>query len=378
MYKRTHHKKVIENQEYDQYWKLTVEYSNIHGESFRDTLRIIIRFMDENEEVIKNKEKTTSVLYKELQERVASVFEKVDGGSVRKSINQFVKLGFVKPHFKSYHKLSKRFLNASTNEQREIIFSQIYYISATLSSAITVDHSDTREINFLLKTLMYHPLKKLTEKDIISLMNTDISQHSKGYLSKTELERRYEYAKLINFDKKKYNQIGYFYRFLKLVPGLTVDKRDVMYTEDASEILSGSIDTTRDPLMFRIMKENLKMESRNIYGKEVCYFTKMETKGLVTSHIWRSEKALSDMNIEAAYDYRNALLLEQNVDAYFDKYDLTFNDVGTPFFGKEVTKDFKERHQDDKLDYAVLDEYRLKYMTIHNQEYLKKHPTKSI
>ncbi|MEG0377477.1 MAG: D-alanine--D-alanine ligase family protein, partial [Eubacterium sp.] len=58
--------------------------------------------------------------------------------------------------------------------------------------------------------------------------------------------------------------------------------------------------------------------------KEVCYFTKMETKGLVTSHIWRSEKALSDMNIEAAYDYRNALLLEQNVDAYFDKYDLTF------------------------------------------------------
>lgn len=378
MHKRTHHKKVIKNQEYDQYWKLTVEYSNIHGESFRDTLRIIIRFMDENKKIIENKEKTISALYKELQERVASVFEKADRGSVRKSINQFVKLGFVKPHFKSYHKLTQKFLNASTNEQREIIFSQIYYVSATLSSAITVDHSETREINFLLKTLMYHPSKKLTEEDVISLMNTDIIQHPRGYLDKTELEKKYKYASLINFDKKKYNQISYFYRFLKFVPGLTIDKRDIMYTEDASTILSGNIDTTRDPLMYRIMKENLKMESRDIYGKEVCYFTKMETKGLVTSHIWRSENALANMNIEAAYDYRNALLLEQNVDAYFDKYDLTFNNVGTPFFGREVTKDFKDRHQNDKLDEEVLDECRLEYMSIHNQEYFKKHPTEAI
>lgn len=370
---RPHHKKVTEKQSYDNYWKLTVEYTDIHGERFRNTLRLIVSFIDDNKEIIDNEDGKITALYKELQDNIASVFSKSDYASVRKSINQFVKLGFIKPKLKDYHRLTKRFLNVSTNKERELIISEIYYTSATLGSSITVDRSDTKEINFLLKTLMYHPEKKLTENDVISLMNTDVAAISKGYLDEKELSEKYQFAKLTRFDKKKYNQINYFYKFLSYVPGITLIDRTITYTEDASEILAGKIDTKRDQTLFRIMKENLKEESKRLYaGKEVCYFTKMQTKGLVASHIWRSEDALKEMDVEAAYDYKNALLLEQNVDAYFDKYDLTFDINGNPLFGVQVTNDFIEKYGDNKLDESVLILERLLYMQKHNNSFEKK------
>lgn len=370
---KPHHKKVTERQSYDNYWKLTVEYTNIHGERFRDTLKLIVSFIDDNKETIDSMDKSITALYRELQNNIASVFSKSDYASVRKSINQFVKLGFIKPKLRSYHRLTKRFLNSSTNKERELIMSEIYYTSATLGSSVTVDRSDTKEINFLLKTLMYHPKKKLTENDVISLMNTDVASVSKGYLDEQELAEKYQYAKLTKFDKKKYNQINYFYKFLSYVPGISLLDRTIQYTEDASEILAGNIDTKRDRTLFRIMKENLKEESKRLYaGKEVCYFTKMQTKGLVASHIWRSEDALREMDVEAAYDYKNALLLEQNVDAYFDKYDLTFDTNGKALFGVQVTEDFIEKYRDNKLDKAVLVSERLVYMQKHNISFEKK------
>ncbi|EMF0269831.1 hypothetical protein KI102_002447, partial [Enterococcus hirae] len=197
---RPHHKKVTERQSYDNYWKLTVEYTNIHGERFRDTLKLIVSFIDDNKETIDSTDKSITALYRELQNNIASVFSKSDYASVRKSINQFVKLGFIKPKLRSYHRLTKRFLNSSTNKERELIMSEIYYTSATLGSSVTVDRSDTKEINFLLKTLMYHPKKKLTENDVISLMNTDVASVSKGYLDEQELAEKYQYAKLTKFD----------------------------------------------------------------------------------------------------------------------------------------------------------------------------------
>lgn len=373
MEKKVHHKKSIKQQSYDNYWKLTVEYSDIHGEKFRNTLKLIITFIDDNKRIIDHEEKSISNLYKELQSNIASVFSKADMASVRKSINQFVKLGFIKPRFSSYHRLTKRFLNAKDNIERELIFSEIYYTSATLGSSTTVDQSDTKEINFLLKTLMYHSEKKLTEADVISLMNTDVASISKGYLNENELAEKYQYAKLTSFSKKKYNQIRFFYKFLKFIPGITVIEQTIMYTEDASVILAGNIDTRRDQTLFRIMKENLKEESKRLYnGKEVCYFTKMQTKGLVASHIWRSEDALRDMNVEAAYDYKNALLLEQNVDAYFDKYDITFDINGNVSFGNQVTNDFIDRYKNNKLDEPVLVPERLLYMQKHNANFKNK------
>lgn len=371
MYYRPHSKRTITNQSYDNYWKLTVEYTDIHGTPFRDTLSIIVKFIDKYKEELQKKP-IIKTYYKELQEIVYSVFPKSDMGSTRKSINQFVKIGFIQPFLIDYHHLTKKFLNAQTNEEREVIFSQIYYNNATFNSSVTNDNSNVKPINFLLKTLMYHPSKTLSNSDIIALMVTDISTISKGYLTENELKSKFQLASFQEFSSKKYNQIRYFYRFLSYVPGISVIDKNIYYTEDATDILAGNIDTKRDPLMFRIMKENLKMESTKLYGKEVCYFSKMQTKGLVASHIWRSEDALKEMDVEAAYDYRNSLLLERNVDEYFDKYDLTFLRDGSPLYGSQITEDFINRYDSCELDNAVLVDERIEYLTIHNEQFESK------
>ena len=130
-------KKAKQNQQYDEYWKLTVEYSDILGPQFNNTLKIIVKFIDDKIENINNinileyqngnideKNKLTT-LYKELQNIISSVYHKVDMGSTRKSINQFVKLGFINPFLKGYHKLTKKFLLTSLYQKdlKKSIFS---------------------------------------------------------------------------------------------------------------------------------------------------------------------------------------------------------------------------------------------------------------
>lgn len=108
------------NQQYDEYWKLTVEYTDIFGAQFNNTLKVIVKFIDDNIEEINNidiqkynngdKEEKNKFqeLYGNLQTIIFAIYHKADLGSTRKSINQFVKLGFISPYLKGYHKLTKK------------------------------------------------------------------------------------------------------------------------------------------------------------------------------------------------------------------------------------------------------------------------------
>lgn len=367
--KRFKRKKVSETQEYENYWKITLEYSNIHSEKFINTLKIIIDFIDEKEDFIKGNG-YSKLLYKQLTERIEHIYPKADSASTRKSINQFIKLGFVKPFFNGYHNKAKQFLRADNEKKRELTFSEIFYKSATFNSAVTNDNTNIKPINFLLKTLMYHPEKKLNIEDIVALMVTDISTISKGYLTFEEIEIKKIMIEQSKFIERKYNQINYLKNLLKYIPGVTVSKDyEIAYTEDASEVLRDSISTQRDMTMYRIMKENLKEECISKYGKLVCYFTKKEFKGLVVSHIWRSEDALKSMDVDAAYDYENAILLEPNTDSYFDKYNLTFSMDGNPTYDSTVSKDFINDHIGNKLDLEVLTDKRKGFLIKHNEKY---------
>lgn len=363
-------KKSIKNQKYEEYWKLTVEYSDIHSHKFRNTLSMIVDYIDEHPE-LKNDYKSSN--YKELQDIIFSVFPKVDKGSTRKSINQMIKLGLIFPKLKGYHTKTKAFLKASTANKRELLFSEILYSNANFQSSVTNDNSDVRHINFFLKTLMYKTNRQLNKQEIIALMSSDISIYKKGFMSEEELNSQIRFNEINKFENRKYNQISYFFGFLKYIPGITVskDKSLVVYTEDASTILADNIDVRRDPTLFRIMKENIKEESMQIYGKVVCYFTHKELKGLVVSHIVRSEDALRNMDIETAYDYKNALLLEPNTDAYFDKYDLTFETTGNPIYGSGVSKDFISDKSNSKIDEVIMED-RKSYIEVHNSKFKEK------
>ncbi|MCL2676817.1 MAG: HNH endonuclease [Streptococcaceae bacterium] len=371
-----HSKRASETQNYENYWKLTVEYSDIYAPQFNNVLKMIVQFID-NEKLsgheLSKSEFSKAGYYKELQEQVGQIYTKADGASTRKSLNQFVKLGFVSPFLRGYHNLTKQFLKASGDEKK-LIFSQIFYAHSSFNSTVTIDETTRKEMNFLVKTLMYHSDKKLNRNDIIALMNVDISAVSKGYLTKDELTAEYKMANVISFESRKYNQIRYFLNFLKLLPGIVVSRdNEITYEENAEEVLTNNIDTKRDQTLFRLMKENLFRESREFYnGKVVCYFTKKEQKGLVVSHIYASAEALKNLDVEAAYDYRNALLLERNTDMYFDKHDLSFDISGLPLFGLETTVDFENDHINNKLDDFVLYPERLEYMEIHRKIYEKK------
>lgn len=76
-------------QQYDKYWKLTVEYDEIHGEYFDKILRKIVEFIDRENLINK---KCTPALNKKLQEEVNEINPKANMASVRKSINQYIKL----------------------------------------------------------------------------------------------------------------------------------------------------------------------------------------------------------------------------------------------------------------------------------------------
>lgn len=373
------------NQQYDEYWKLTVEYTDIFGAQFNNTLKVIVKFIDDNIEEINNidiqkynngdKEEKNKFqeLYGNLQTIIFAIYHKADLGSTRKSINQFVKLGFISPYLKGYHKLTKKFLSISSSnkEMKKSIFSEIFYNNASFNSSVTNDNTQKKEINFLLKTLMYHPKKILSKQDLIALMVTDLSSFSKGYLTVDELKTQYNYSRAINFEDNKYNQISYMFSFLNLMPDLTAHKDiGVAFAEDES-VLS-DIDTTRDPYMHALYRNNLKLESRRVYNDVVCYVEKIAYKGLVASHIKPCHICLRELNTAEAYDYNNGLLIQKNIDAYFDTFDISFNDDGTMLISSHVDNHIVERYGRYKLDKEILTPERLKYLSYHRNRFFEK------
>ena len=379
-------KRAKQNQQYDEYWKLTVEYTDIFGAPFNNTLKVIVKFIDDNIEKInnidiekyksKNKEEKSKFqdLYGELQSIIFTIYHKEDFGSIRKSINQFVKLGFISPYLKGYHKLTKKFLNISSSdkEMKKSVFSEIFYDNASFNSSITNNNTNKKEINFLLKTLMYHPDKVLSKQDIIALMVTDLSSFSKGYLTADELKEQYNYSKAIDFEENKYNQIAYMFTFLNLMPDLTAHKdKGVAFAEDG--LVLSDIDTTRDPYMHALYRNNLKLESKRVYNDIVCYVEKIPYKGLVASHIKPCHVCLEELNTTEAYDYNNGLLIQQNIDAYFDKFDLSFNDDGTMLIASNVDKNIAEKYCKYTLDKELLTPERLKYLSYHRNRFFEKH-----
>lgn len=365
-------KKASETQDYEDYWKLTVEYTNINGHQFINSLKIIVRFIDENPVLM---EKYDSKLYKKLQENLNTVYPKADLGSSRKTVNQFVKLGFIYPKLKGYPKETVQFIKAKNDEERKLLFSEIYYRYASLSSSVTRDYTNIKHINFFLKTLMFHPEQKLSKDEMIGLMTVDITLHSKGYLTVEELNSVKHLSQVINFQDRKYNQISYFMNFLTYVPGIhvTKDKNEIWYVEDDFAKIKEEVNLSRDPILFRIMKEKVKKESVDIYGEIVCYLTKKPQKGLVVSHILPSQVALDKGDIYSAYNPNNALLLEPNIDAYFDTFDLTFDkNNGVPMFGSAVYDHFKNKHKDMFIEQIILNEERTDYLDTHNQRFKDK------
>ncbi|MBQ8038869.1 MAG: HNH endonuclease, partial [Lachnospiraceae bacterium] len=122
----------------------------------------------------------------------------------------------------------------------------------------------------------------------------------------------------------------------------------------------------------RIYKEELKLESESIYGIQQCYVEKLPYKVLIASHIKACGTCLREQDEEQAYDVNNGLLLSPNIDSYFDKYDISFDEEGKIMFGVRVHQKIRDRYVDFSLDKTVLNKKRLWYLDKHRKLFEKK------
>lgn len=349
-------------QNYEDYWKLTVEYTNINDDKFIGTLQIIVDFINKN-----NTSKYSSEMYKQLQKIVYDKYPKVDMGSIRKSINQFVKLGFINYKLKSYNDFTIEFLEAKTNRKRRSIFSKIVYSNSSFNSSVT-EFSSQKEINFLLKTL--EEVGKLHKKDIVGLMTVDIPSILKGFLNKDEVNSVREKAEKISFIKRKYNQVGYLWNFLKKLDDLVIVNEELCFEEDAQVIFGEELKIRkngRDAYLHRIYKNQLKNEVDEKLGDIKCMIERLSFPSLVASHI----KPFVQSEENEAYDPNNGLLLSRNMDVLFDQGYISFEDNGKIIFSEWLKTDVVEFLKNYTLDQVFINNNRLQYFDYHRKNILR-------
>jgi hypothetical protein len=157
-------KKIFKSpQVYEDYWFLTLGHTDILSlnATFIKVLRVISKFIDERGP----KNILTPDEYYVLQKKVLEVSpknsrdEKSNLPSIRKEINQFVKLGFIEHQLRKKHPLTDIFIKSFDNEEtyarRQKIFSRIVESNAKFGSSVIRKDDPTNNMNFLLKNQTY-------------------------------------------------------------------------------------------------------------------------------------------------------------------------------------------------------------------------------
>lgn len=341
-------------QVYEDYWKLTLEYTNIHSDKFLGTLNIIVNCIDNN------------CNYEQLQNAVYQKYPKVDMGSVRKSINQFVKLGFINS-LTSYNPETIEFLNVKTKRKRNSIFSKIVYKYSKFNASITNTHN-WNQINFLIKTL--EEVGTLSKENIIGLMLVYIPSIKNGYLTQEEVNCYTDRARKIKFIDRKYNQIGYLFNLLNKLDDIVLINNTLYFEDDARVIFGDSLKQDirkRDNYLHRIYKNLLKEEVEEKTKITQCMVERLSYPSLVASHI----KPFIESNDNEAYDPNNGLLLSRNFDILFDQGYITFDNYGKIICSRELNQDVISYISNYQLDNIFINDQRLMYLDYHRKKVFK-------
>lgn len=352
-------------QNYEDYWKLTNAFTDYNGKKFLDTLTVCINFIDKfvNEPYSEDK-------YHRLQIEVKKV-NPINEISIRKSINQLVKMGFINSFLISYHPQTKEYIEAKTNRKRETLLSKVIYSNSSFNRAVN-NESSIKQINFLIQTLIEKG--KLSKEEIIALMLVDIEKHRESFIKSDELQNYVNEANKIGFIKRKYNQIGYLYNILSKLDDLVFVKDDLYFKEDAEQIFGEDLAITtkkRDPYLHRLYKNQLQEECEEIYGKTVCVLEKLSYPVLIASHI----KPFINSNEDEVYDPNNGLLLSKTIDSLFDLKYISFSNEGNIIFSKRISSDVMEFWKNYKIEKTILNDKRKQYLQYHRELMSKRDET---
>jgi putative restriction endonuclease len=347
--------KIMPQQNYENYWKLTNAFTDYNGQKFLDTLAVCIQFIDDfkTEEYSEDK-------YSRLQDEIYKV-NPINHISIRKSINQLVKMGFVNSFLVSYHLQAKEYINARTNKKRVTLLSKIVYSNSSFNRAVN-NESSIKQINFLVQTLIEKG--KLSKEEIIALMLVDIESQKETFLSENDLKKYVKEANDIGFLKRKYNQIGYLSNLLGKLDDLVFVNDDLYFKEDAEQIFGEdlkAISKRRDPYLHRLYKNQLQDECEEIYGNPMCVLEQLTYPVLIASHI----KPFIESDENEAYDPNNGLLLSRTIDSLFDLKYISFSDDGEMLFSNRITEDVKEFWKEYRLENTILNDERKNYLAYH-------------
>lgn len=351
----------MEQQHYENYWSITNAFTDYNGKKFLTTLQICIDFIDEfkHEEYSQNK-------YERLQQNVN--IDGINPISVRKRINQLVKLGFINSHLTSYPIDSFNYLESKTSRRRQSLLSKIVYTNSKLNASVK-EESNIHQVNFLLKTI--EEIGKLSKENVIGLMNVDISKIEKGYLTKEELSIVSIKTEEINFEDRKYNQISHFWNLLNKLDDLVIIHNELYFEDDAKVIFGEDLkqeSKKRDGYLHRIYKNQLKEETEEKLEHTQCMIEKLSYPSLVASHI----KPFINSEPHEAYDPNNGLLLSRNMDILFDQGYISFEDNGNIIYSPQLNKDVTDNLNKYSLDNIFINENRIQYFDYHRNNVFKR------
>jgi len=342
-------------QNYEKYWKFTNAFTDYNGKKFLDTLAVCVQFIDEF-----NKEPYSEEKYNRLQLEVERV-NSINLISIRKSINQLVKMGFINSFLISYHSLTKEYLEAKTNKKRKTLLSKISYSNFSANRAVNVEDK-INHLNFLVKTLV--EFGNLTKEQITGLMLVDLSTYKDSYISKNDIGYYEKLAIDIDFYRRKHNQVDYMWNLLGKLDDLVIVDSKLYFEEDAKQIFGEDlalITKKRDPYLHRLYKNQLQEECEELYGNSMCVLEKLAYPVLIASHI----KPFIESNDIEAYDPNNGLLLSRTIDSLFDLKYISFTDEGKIIFSKRLSSDVIEFWKNYQLDNKIITEQRKVYLAYH-------------
>lgn len=345
-------KKIIKNQKYEKYWSITLEYTDFKEEKFNLTLLTIVNFIDKYKKI-------TSAEYNELQIELNKLIPKKDTASIRKAINQFLKLGFINNRMESYHPKTKQFLTEKDMSRKKRIFSEIMYDNASFKRSFTKE-SNEKEINFLVKTLEY--CGSISKENLLALMFQNINNYPRGYIELNELEIITEKIMEEKMIERKYNQLSYMWGICNILTGIYVNKKNRL-TLEKDDTVEEYIKRGRDPYKQRLYKYDLYQESLDKNNEIVCFYENKKYPVLIASHI----KPYIKCNENEQYDVNNGLLLSRNIDNLFDNGWITFDDLGNVICSNNLDNRIRKDLENQKLKKVYLNNERLKYLSYHRE-----------
>lgn len=352
-------KRIIPNQRYEDYWKLTLEYTDYNGQPFNTVLATIVEYIDKYSDPING---LSSANYNNLQADIEKHYTKADSASTRKSINQMFKLGFINNKATSYHYLTKQFLRETDKVKKQILFSRIVYDNASFSRSYK-NESNINEIKFLVNTL--EACGTITKDELLAIMFCNINKSEKGYLTKKELLIKTAETIKNKVSERKYNQRDYLFNLCGKLTDIYTKNNLISLNPDLIIDKEEQVRVGRNPYLQRLYKLELINEQKLLYNSPIakCVLEHLGYPILIASHI----KPYRNCTPEEQFDKNNGLLLSKNIDSLFDNGYITFDDSGNIITSSKLDSDVATYIKQFKLDSVILNSKRKEYMEYHRQ-----------